>query len=87
MTQSVLLTFRVPINCMFILKKMANTTLANTKLKKWFQRQEPYSMQRPFRKPSNRTHIVLAGIDDQWSADLMDMVNFQSTMMDLHISW
>ena len=87
MTQPVLLTFRGPINCMFILKKMANTTLANTKLKKWFQRQEPYSMQRPLRKPSNRMHIVLAGIDDQWSADLMDMVNFQSAMMDLHMSW
>ena len=33
-------------------------------------------MQRPLRKPSNKTHIVVAGIDDQWSADLMDVVKF-----------
>ena len=46
------------------------------KIKKWLQQQEPYSMQRPLRKPSNRTHIVVAGIDDQWSADLMDMIKF-----------
>ncbi|CAG2217713.1 unnamed protein product [Mytilus edulis] len=38
--------------------------------------QEPYSLQRPLRRPQNRTEIVVAGIDDQWSADLMDMVKF-----------
>ncbi|VDI83172.1 Hypothetical predicted protein [Mytilus galloprovincialis] len=50
--------------------------ISKYKIRKWLQSQEPYSLQRPFRRPQNRTEIVVAGIDDQWSADLMDMVKF-----------
>jgi hypothetical protein len=44
------------------------------KLRKWLSSQEPYSLQRLYRRPQHRTSIVVAGIDDQWSADLMDLV-------------
>ena len=40
--------------------------------------QEPYSFQRPNRINFERTPIIVAGIDDQWSADLMDMVKYSS---------
>ena len=35
-----------------------------------------YSLQKPVRYKFQRTPIVVGGIDDQWSADLMDMKKF-----------
>jgi hypothetical protein len=57
---------------------MGNTTLANTKLRNGFNDKKftVVCMQRPLRKPRNRMHIVVAGIDNQWSADLMDTIKF-----------
>lgn len=46
-------------------------------MRKWLQRQEPYSLQRPVRCHSRRNNLVVAGIDDQWDADLMDMTKFK----------
>ena len=76
MTRPVLPAFRGPDKLYVYVKKDGKYNISKYKIKKWLQRQESYSMQRPLRKPSNRTHIVVAGIDDQWSADLMDMVKF-----------
>ncbi|VDI23618.1 Hypothetical predicted protein [Mytilus galloprovincialis] len=59
-----------------IYKKMGNSKLVNIRYENGYKSQEPYSLQRPLRRPQNRTEIVVAGIDDQWSADLMDMVKF-----------
>ena len=50
--------------------------LSRNQLKKWLHKQEPYSLQKPIRYKFQRTPIVVAGIDDQWSADLMDMKKF-----------
>ena len=69
-------SFLGPDKLYVYIKKDGNYNIRKYKIKKWLQRQESYSMQRPLRKPSNRTHIVVAGIDDQWSAGLMDMVKF-----------
>ncbi|XP_062599623.1 SCAN domain-containing protein 3-like [Saccostrea cucullata] len=38
--------------------------------------QEAYSLQRPLRRQFRRNKIMVTGIDDQWSADLTDMVKF-----------
>ena len=59
-------------------KRDGKYDISKYKIRKWLQRQEPYSLQRAIRKPQNRTRINVAGIDDQWSADLMDMVKFGS---------
>ena len=45
-------------------------------IQKWLQRQEPYSLQKGARHTFQRTPIIVAGIDDQWSADHMDMQKF-----------
>ncbi|CAG2225495.1 unnamed protein product [Mytilus edulis] len=55
------------------IQKDGQFKISKYKIRKWLQSQEPYSLQRPLRRPQNRTEIVVAGIDDQWSADLMDM--------------
>lgn len=46
-------------------------------MRKWLQRQEPYSLQRPVRRQYRRNKVVVAGMDDQWDADLMDMTKFK----------
>ena len=46
------------------------------KIKKWLQRQGPYSLQRPIKRPVKRNRVVVFGIDDQWDVDLMDMTKF-----------
>ena len=48
-------------------KRDGKYKLSKYKIRKWLQNKD-------HRK--NRTHIIVAGIDDQWSADLMDMVKF-----------
>ena len=50
--------------------------LTRNQVKKWLHKQEPYSLQKPIRYSFQRTPIVVAGIDDQWSADLMDLKKF-----------
>lgn len=47
-------------------------------IRKWLQKQEPYSLQRQNIKPK-RTPIIVAGIDSQWSSDLMDMVKYSDS--------
>ena len=57
-------------------KKDGKYMISKYRIRKWLQREEAYSLQREARKPLKRSRIVVAGIDDQWSADLMDMVKF-----------
>jgi hypothetical protein len=52
--------------------------LSKYKIKKWLQRQETYSLQRPMKRPVKRNRVVVIGIDDQWDVDLMDMTKFLS---------
>lgn len=51
--------------------------ISKYKVRKWLQRQEPYSLQRPVRRQYRCNKVVVAGIDDQWDADLMDMTKFR----------
>lgn len=69
-------SFSGPDKLYNFVKKDGKYTISKYKIRKWLQRQEPYSLQRAIRKPRQTTHINVAGIDDQWSADLMDMVKF-----------
>ncbi len=57
-------------------RKSGKYVLTRYRIRKWLQRQEAYSLQRPMRRTFARNRIVVTGIDDQWSADLMDMVKF-----------
>ena len=69
-------SFSGPGKLYMYVKKHWKYNISKYRIQKWLQRQEPYSLQRPLRRPMNRTHIVVVGIEDQWSADLMDMVKF-----------
>lgn len=39
-------------------KKEGNYDISKYKIRKWLQRQEPYSLQRQIRRLANRTHIL-----------------------------
>ena len=47
------------------------------KIRKFLHNQEPYSLHKPARRRFQRNHLVSAGKDDLWLADLIDMVKFK----------
>jgi hypothetical protein len=57
-------------------QKMGKCVLSKYKIRKWLQRQEPYSLQRSVRRNFKRNKVITLGIDDQWDADLMDMSKY-----------
>ena len=69
-------SFSGPDELYQFVKKDGKYMISKYRIRKWLQREEAYSLQREARKPLKRSRIVVAGIDDQWSADLMDMVIF-----------
>lgn len=56
-------------------KRDGKLNVSKSDIHKWLRQQEAYSLHRQVRKPI-RTPIIVAGIDDQWSADLMDVSRF-----------
>ncbi|XP_062619356.1 uncharacterized protein LOC134280919 [Saccostrea cucullata] len=61
--------------CRYV-QKEGKYDISKYKVRKWLQRQEPYSLQRPMRRHYRRNQVVVAGLDDQWDADLTDMTKF-----------
>ncbi|KAK3102040.1 hypothetical protein FSP39_008318 [Pinctada imbricata] len=57
-------------------KKEGKYVISKYRIRKWLQRQEPYSLQRPLVRKFKRNMVITLGIDDQWDADLMDMTKF-----------
>ena len=47
--------------------------ISKNNIEKWLLRQESYSLQRGIKRRFKRNKIMVTGIDDQWSMDLMDM--------------
>jgi len=69
-------SFSGPNKLFRYVKKIGKHVISKYKMKKWLQRQEAYSLHRPLRWEFKRNKLIITGIDDQWSADLMDMVKF-----------
>ena len=68
-------SFTSPEKLYRYVKKEGKHNVSKYRIRKWLDQQEPYSLQKVNRKPKT-TPIVVSGIDDQWSADLMDMSKF-----------
>ena len=49
------------------------------KVKKWLLKQDTYGLSKPARHTFPRSSIYVAGIDAQWSMDLIDFVNIASS--------
>ena len=68
-------SFTSPEKLYSYVKKEGKYDVSKYRIRKWLDQQEPYSLQKINRKPKT-TPIIVSGIDDQWSADLMDMAKF-----------
>jgi hypothetical protein len=69
-------SFVVPDKLYRFVRKDGKIVLSKYKIRKWLQRQEPYSLQRPLKRSFRRNKVIGKGIDDQWDVDLMDMTKF-----------
>ena len=49
--------------------------LGRPRIRQWLQDQEAYSLTRGARRRFRRNRVIVAGLDSQWQADLMDMNN------------
>ncbi|XP_052794459.1 uncharacterized protein LOC128227719 [Mya arenaria] len=47
------------------------------RIRQFLHDQESYSLQKPVRRRFQRNHVISAGKDDLWMADLVDMVKFE----------
>ena len=67
---------KVLSNCMTLLKKMENIRFHTTKLKKWLQKQNSYSINKTAKRNFQRSHVIVSGIDDQFDADLASFISY-----------
>lgn len=58
-------------------QKEGKYDISYSNIRQWLQQQEPFSLQKPVFRSFKKNKIIVTGIDDQWSADLMDMVKFK----------
>lgn len=69
-------SFSGPDKLYRFVRKDGKFVLSKYKIRKWLQRQEPYSLQRPLKRKFKRNKVIVTGIDDQWDVDLMDMTKY-----------
>ena len=69
-------SFAGPDKLYRFVRKDGKFVISKYKIRKWLQRQESYSLQRPLKRKFKRNRVIVTGIDDQWDMDLMDMTKF-----------
>ena len=68
-------SFSGPEKLYYYVKSEGKFKLGRYRIRQWLQDQESYSLTRGARRRFRRNRVVVAGIDSQWQADLMDMSN------------
>jgi len=58
--------------------KAAGKKISLRQIREWLKGQETYTLHRQVRRKFPRNKVVVDGIDEQWDADLMDMVSLSS---------
>jgi hypothetical protein len=69
-------SFAGPQKLYRVVKSEAQYDIGMHRIRKFLQNQEAYSLHQPVRRRFKRNHVVSAGKDDFWMADLIDMVKF-----------
>jgi hypothetical protein len=59
-----------------VVKNEGKFNMGMHRIRKFLHNQESYSLHKPVRRRFPRNHVVSAGKDDLWMADLIDMVKF-----------
>lgn len=61
-----------------VLKSKGVSNIGKYTIRQWLQNQDDYSLQKPVRQRFKKARVVVAGIDDQFDADLADVSNISS---------
>ena len=69
-------SFSGPEKLYKFVKQDGKHNVSKFRIRKWLQRQEPYSMQRPARRRFQKAIVNVNGINDQFDMDLMDMTKY-----------
>ena len=69
-------SFSGPEKLYKFVKQDGKHNVSKYRIRKWLQRQEPYSMQRPARRRFQKAMVNVNGINDQFDMDLMDMTKY-----------
>ena len=66
-----------------VIKCKGITNIGKHSIRKWLRKQDDYSLQKPVRQSFKKAKVVVAGIDDQFDADLADVSNISNENDDI----
>jgi hypothetical protein len=70
-------SFSGPQKLYKVVKNERKYDIGMHRIRKFLHNQETYSLHKPVRRRFTRNHVVSAGIDDLWMADLIDMTKYE----------
>ena len=70
-------SFAGPQKLYSVVQKEGKFDIGMYRIRKFLHNQESYSLHKPVRRRFQRNHLISAGKDDLWMADLIDMVKFE----------
>ena len=69
-------SFGSPDRLYQLVKKEGKYKISHSQIKKWIQKQESYSRNKGVKRTFQRGRVIVAGIDDQFDADLASLVYY-----------
>lgn len=69
-------SFEGPKKLFHIVQKEKKHKISFEQIKNWIQNQTSYSTNRRIKRNFQRNRVIVAGIDDQWDADLASFINY-----------
>ena len=69
-------SFTSPDKLYKIVKQEGRYNISQRKIRKWLQKEEPYTLHREVRRKKDYDRVIVSGIDQQWDVDSMYMESF-----------
>ena len=69
-------SFEGPLRLYKVVKEEGKFKISHSQIKKWIQKQESYSRNKGVKKKFERGRVIVAGIDDQFDADLASFISY-----------
>jgi hypothetical protein len=69
-------SYQSPLRLYNFVKNDGEFSITLMQIKDWLQRQEAYSLNRNVLRNFQRSRVIVAGLDDQWEADLADLQEY-----------
>ena len=69
-------SFEGPLQLYKLVKKEGKYKISHSQIKCWIQKQESYSWNKGIKRKFQRGRVIVAGIDDQFDADLASLISY-----------